>query len=98
MMSEVAKLHQKEDLFLMEIAQEHKGHIEKITSEMECPKDFICLESDFENLSKIKLIAGGERIVCLEEEQLRCKFALCYGSLTLCQCPLRNYIAKNLSM
>ena len=82
----------------MEITQEHKGHIEKIINEMECPKDFICLESGFENLNKIKFIADGERIECLGENPLRCKFALCYGSLTLCQCPLRNYIAKNLNM
>jgi hypothetical protein len=76
----------------MVITLEHKGHIEKIINEMECPKNFICYESGFENLSKIKLIADGERIECLEENPLRCKFVLCYGSLTLCQCPLRNYI------
>ncbi len=82
----------------MEITPEHKGPIEQIISEMECPKDFICYESGFENLSKIKLIADGERIVCLGENPLRCKFTLCYGSLTLCQCPLRNYVAKNFNM
>jgi hypothetical protein len=82
----------------MEITQEHKGHIEQIISEMECPKDFICYESGFENLNKIKLIADGERIECLGGEQLRCKYALFYGSLTLCQCPLLNYIAKNFNM
>lgn len=82
----------------MKITSEHKGPIEQIISEMECPKNFICYESDFENLSKIKLIADGERIVCLEENPLTCKFALCYGSLMLCQCPLRNYIAKNFNM
>lgn len=82
----------------MEITQEHKGNIEQIISEMECPKNFICYESGFENLSKIKIIADGERIECLGENPLRCKFALCYGSLTLCQCPLRNYIAKNFNM
>lgn len=82
----------------MEITQEHKGPIEKIISEMICPKNFKCYESDFEKLSKIKLIAGGERIVCLEEDQLRCKHALFYGSLILCQCTLRNYIAKNFNI
>jgi hypothetical protein len=55
-------------------------------------------ESGFENLNKIKLIADGERIECLGGEQLRCKYALFYGSLTLCQCPLLNYIAKNFNM
>ncbi len=82
----------------MEITPEHKGHIEKIISEMECPKNFICYESGFENLGNIKLIADGERIECLGGEQLKCKYALCYGKLTICQCPLRNYIAKNFNM
>ena len=82
----------------MEIAQEHKGHIEQIIGEMECPKNFKCYESGFENLGNIKLIADGERVECLGENQLRCKFALFYGSLTLCQCPIRNYIAKNFNM
>lgn len=78
----------------MEVTQEHRVSIEKIKHEMTCQKNFRCYESGFEKLSKIKLIAGGERIVCLEEHQLRCKYALFYGSLILCQCPLRNYIAK----
>jgi len=82
----------------MEITQEHKSHIEKIIKEMECPKDFICLEPGFEHLNKIKLIAEGERIECLGEKGLRCKYALCYRMLTICQCPLLNYIAKNFNM
>jgi hypothetical protein len=82
----------------MEITQEHRASIEKIKRKMTCPKNFKCYESGFEKLSKIKIIAGGERIVCLEEDQLRCKYALFYGSLILCQCSLRNYVAKNFNM
>ncbi len=78
----------------MEITQEHKSPIEQIISEMECPKGFVCYKPGSEN-PRIRLIADGERIECLGENPLRCKFALCYGSLTLCQCPLLNYIAKN---
>lgn len=82
----------------MELTKEHRASIEKIKLEMTCPKNFKCYESGFEHLSKIKLTAGGERVVCLEEHQLRCKYALFYGSLILCQCPLRNYVAKNFNM
>ena len=78
----------------MEITQEHKGPIEQIISEMECPNDFVCYEPGSEN-PRIRLIADGERIECLGENRLRCKYALCYGMLTICQCPLLNYIAKN---
>jgi hypothetical protein len=79
----------------MEIAQEHKTQIEQIISEMECPKDFICHKSGFGNLGKSRLIADGQRVECLEENARLCKFALLFGPLTLCECPLRNYIAKN---
>ncbi len=79
----------------MEIVQKHKSNIEQIIFDMECPKDFVCHKSGFEHLGKARLIADGERVECLEENNRLCKFALQYGLLTLCECPLRNYIAKN---
>ncbi len=80
----------------METTQEHKTQIEQIISEMECPKDFVCHKSGFERLGKTRLIAEGQRVECLEENaRLLCKFALRFGHLTLCKCPLRNYITKN---
>lgn len=78
----------------MKITKKHKDNIEKIISEMECPKDFLCYESGLENLSKIRLIADNKRVECLEKS-LRCRFVLDFGRLALCQCPLRNYIALN---
>ncbi len=80
----------------METIQEHKTQIEQIISEMECPKDFVCHKSGFERLGKTRLIADGQRIECLEENARLCKFALLFGPLTICKCPLRNYIAMNL--
>ena len=79
----------------MEIVQKHKGNIEQIISDMECAKDFVCHKSGFKYLGKAKLIAAGERVECLEENSRLCKFAFLLGSLTICECPLRNYIAKN---
>ncbi len=80
----------------MEITQEHKTTIEQIISEMECPKDFACHKSGFESMGKTRLVADGLRVECLEENARLCKFALHFGHLTICECPLRNYIAKNL--
>ena len=62
---------------------------------MECPKDFACHKSGFKHLGKAKLIADGERVECLEENSRLCNFAFLVGPLTICECPLRNYIAKN---
>lgn len=78
----------------MEITKEHKRQIERITSGMECPKDFECYTSGFENLCKTRLIADNQLVECLEDNG--CKFALAFGDSTICKCPLRRYIAKNL--
>ena len=80
----------------MEITKEHARQIERITRDMECPKDFACHKSGFERLGKTRLIAEGQRVDCLEENARLCKFAVRFGHLTICECPLRNYIAKNL--
>ena len=79
----------------MEISQEHERQIEKIISEMECPKDFECRNSDFENLGKTELIADNQLVECMNEENKLCLFSLSFGHIFLCKCPLRNYIAKN---
>ncbi len=79
----------------MELIQEHKQQIEKIISEMECPKDFVCLTPGFESLSKTRLIASDKLVECMDENSHLCKFVLVFGRLPLCTCPLRNYIVKN---
>ena len=79
----------------MEITQEHKRQIEKIISEMECPKDFECRTSDFENLGKTRLIADNQLVECMKEDTQLCRFTLPFGNITLCKCPLRKYIAQN---
>jgi len=80
----------------MEIMQVHKTKIEQIISEMECPKDFACHKSGFEIMGRTRLIADDQRVECLEENARLCKFALLFGTLIICECPLSNYIAKNL--
>lgn len=82
----------------MEITEEHKSRIEKIISKMECLRNFVCYKSGSKKLNEIKVITDGEMIECLRENPLRCKYALCYGSLTFCQCPICNYIARNFEM
>ena len=76
--------------------EEHKKQIEKIISGMECPKDFTCYKSGFEDLCKAKDIGIESFLECLEENPRDCKFLLSFGYGYLCHCPLRCYIAKKL--
>ena len=79
----------------MEIIQENKTQIEEIISGMECPKDFVCYESGFENLCKVKIFQDGELVECLDESSQSCKFGFHFGLGYFCRCPLRRYIAQN---
>ena len=44
-----------------------KKELEEIMGEMECPKDFKCYESGFENLCRAKEIGVELFLECLEE-------------------------------
>ncbi len=75
--------------------QKHKLQIEKIMSEMTCPKDFQCRKTGFENLSKTKRC--GPFLECPQEKAQTCEFALSFGYAYFCQCPLLNYVAGNMT-
>jgi hypothetical protein len=79
----------------MEITQEHKTQIEEIISGIECPKDFECYKSGFENLCKILIFGDGELVECLGKSKQQCNFSFSFGLGYFCKCPLRIYIAKN---
>ena len=80
----------------MEISQEHKHQIDKIMNEMDCQKDFECHKSSFENIGKTWLITGDHLVECPEGNKQKCSYALPFGHMLLCKCPLRNYVAQNL--
>ncbi|MDT8303985.1 MAG: hypothetical protein RQ760_21060 [Sedimentisphaerales bacterium] len=48
----------------MEISQEQRIQIEEIISGMECPKDFQCCKSGFENLCRAKIFREA-KLVCI---------------------------------
>jgi hypothetical protein len=83
------------DKLTMEITQERKTQIEEIISGMECPKDFKCYKSGFEDLAKIRIFRDDDLVECLEERSQLCKFSFDFGLGYFCRCPLRIYIAKN---
>jgi len=73
-----------------------RKRIEEMTGNIECPKNFKCVESGFENLCKAKDFGLDAYLECLEEDPQKCKFALPFGNGYFCQCPLRVYLAKKL--
>lgn len=79
----------------MEITQEQKIQIEKTIRTMECPKNFKCYKSDFEDLAKISIFRDGELVECFEERSNLCKYSFNFGRGYYCKCPLRRYIARN---
>jgi len=79
--------------------QDNKKQVEEIIGHMECPKDFRCYKSGYENLCKARDIGIESFLECLEEDPEGCTFSFAFfGYSYFCQCPLRVYIAKELKM
>ena len=75
---------------------EFSEKIREIMGEMQCPKNFKCAESGFEELCKAKDIGFESHLECLESNSWDCKFSDNFGFAYFCNCPLRVYIAKEL--
>lgn len=73
-----------------------KKELEKIIGGMECPKKFMCYESELEKLCRARDIGIELFLECLEDNSQKCPFSVRIASTNLCQCPLRIYIAKKL--
>ena len=72
-----------------------RKEIEEIIGKMKCPKDFICYRSGFEKLCEARDFGIEDYLECMEPEPTNCKFSLAYGTLFLCKCPLRYYLARH---
>ncbi len=70
--------------------------IKEIMGEMNCPKDFICYRSGFENLCRAEDVGRKSLLKCLEQNPEECRFSLPIGLTFYCQCPLRVYIARKI--
>lgn len=82
----------------MQIPKEDKDKIEQLMADMNCPKDFLCFNSEFEVLCKAKDNGVNGYANCLEKEFFTCSFKVTFGHGALCHCPIRVYIAKNLNI
>ena len=70
--------------------------IEDIMGQMDCPKHFECVRSEFDNLCRARDFGLKDYAECLETDPQRCDFALSFGETYFCRCPVRVYIAKTL--
>ncbi len=52
---------------MMQIEQVHKKEVERIINTMECPKDFICYKSGFEDLCKARDVGLEAYLECQEK-------------------------------
>ena len=79
----------------MVIVQEQRTQIKDIIKKMDCPKDFVCYKSNFENIGEVGIVGNARMIECIEKNVQTCQFGFSFCLGTICKCPLRNYIAKN---
>jgi hypothetical protein len=76
--------------------QDLKKEIKKIIGEIQCGREFCCLETGFDKSCKARDVGLEEYLECLEENASLCPFSVSYGSKYFCSCPLRVYICKKL--
>jgi len=84
----------------MQILDKYSREIEKIMADSECPMDFACYRSGFENVCKAQDAGLDGFAYCLEDagDAQRCQFSLSFGYRYLCKCRLRIYAARNLNI
>ena len=75
---------------------EHKKKIEEIMGNMECPYDFRCRKSEFNNLCKVKYENSGVFLECIDIDIKDCKFRFRIDKKHYCRCPLRIHTFKTL--
>jgi hypothetical protein len=76
--------------------KDYRKEIEELIGQMQCAKEFKCYKSGFDVLCKAKDVGTKSLLLlCLEENLLQCKF-LNVERGYICECPLRNYVAKQL--
>jgi len=75
--------------------EDQKSLKETKTTGMKCPNEFKCYHLGSGNVPKVKLIAKGELLECLNERGRDCKLGVDFGLGVFCECPIRNHIAKS---
>lgn len=81
----------------MELTANEENDIQKIMADMDCPKDFTCYKSQFDDLTPIEPFPGNNIIECLRQDPSTCPMAFTFGiGKGFCTCLLRRYVALEL--
>jgi hypothetical protein len=78
------------------ITEKQRKEIRKLIGRLNCPKDFICYQSGFEQLCQAEDLGLESFLKCLEGKPTQCTFSISYGDGYYCRCPLRVFIAKEM--
>jgi hypothetical protein len=73
-----------------------KNKLEEIIDDLECPEDFKCYKSNFNDLCEMEDLGMDSFVLCLDKKSKWCTFSISFGDSKYCKCPLRVYIAKEL--
>ena len=73
-----------------------EAEIKKIMDQAGCLEGYPCIDSKFSELCLAEPYGNGDLLECKEENPISCPRAQSYGSVFICKCNVRNYIARNL--
>jgi hypothetical protein len=77
--------------------QDIKKQIKEIIGDIQCPREFCCLETGFDRSCKTKDVGLEGHLECLEEDASHCFFSTSFeGGMYFCSCPFSVYICKKL--
>ena len=71
--------------------------LKKLIGRLKCPKEFACYKSGLDYLTKRGDIGLEPLFVCSEKNPQECTFSHIIDNHFFCKCPLRSYIAGELS-
>jgi len=74
----------------------YRARITQLIGEIDCPKSFRCVESEFSELCRAMDVGRETYLLCFETEPAACPFSIYFAKACYCRCPLRVYIAKNM--
>ena len=79
----------------LKLTEEEIDTIASIISKQDCPLDFKCYKSGFEDLCGAILDSDGMVVECIDENATKCRYSSPFGSSFICACPMRIYIARH---
>jgi len=81
----------------MELSKEQEREIEKIVALTDCPNDFSCYKSKFEDLPSFTIWRGANVIQCEQPDRFDCPNSTVFcGDIVFCECPLLRHVAFQL--